>query len=224
MTPLKSSEFSVKVGFILSHYSLRNACLSHSVLCCICILTLLISTVPVIKSFCRHFPAEQDHRPPSQWTLICFGVYLTTIRSTVLAKSENPWSNHLTLSWTFKSEQPAFRSLGMILSSKKQTNQQINMHTYSWQYICIFYYGFTILTALTEILRVKSLKEAEISHISMWFYSRMYSDWLVIFISKYLSEPSTLFLKTNIGKINFNATYVFKTMYDNNTTIIDSNM
>lgn len=52
----------------------------------------------------------------------------------------------------------------------------------------------------------------------------MYSDWLVIFISKYLSEPSTLFLKTNIGKINFNATYVFKTMYDNNTTIIDSNM
>ena len=35
------------------------------------------------------------------------------------------------------------------------------MHTYSWQYIFIFYFGFTILTALTEILRVKSLKEAE---------------------------------------------------------------
>lgn len=36
------------------------------------------------------------------------------------------------------------------------------MHIYSWQYICIFYYGFIILTALTEILRVKSFKEAEI--------------------------------------------------------------
>ena len=137
MTPLKSSEFSVKVGFILSHYSLRNACLSHSVLCCICILTLLISTVPVIKSFCRHFPAEQDHRPPSQWTLIRFGVYLTTIRSTVLAKSENPWSNHLTLSWTFKSEQHGFRSLGMILSSK-QTNKQTNKHAHIFMAIHLY--------------------------------------------------------------------------------------
>lgn len=36
------------------------------------------------------------------------------------------------------------------------------MHTYSWQYIRIFYYGFTVLTDLTEILKVKSLKEAEI--------------------------------------------------------------
>ena len=176
MTPLKSSEFSVKVGFILSHYSPRNACLSHSVLCCICILTLLISTVPVIKSFCRHCPAEQDHRPPSQWTLIRFGVYLTTIRSTVLAKSENPWSNHLTLSWAFKSEQPAFRSLGMILSQKKK--KQINMHTYSWQYICIFYFGFTILTALTEILRVKSLKEAEtFPYINVILFKNVF--WLV---------------------------------------------
>ena len=157
--PLKPSEFSVKVGFILSYYSPRNACLSRSVICCICILTLLVSTVPVIKSFCRHCPAERDHRPPSQWTLIRFGVYLTIIRSAVLAKSENPWSNHLTLPWAFKSEQPAFRALGMILSPKKE---EIKMHIYSWQYICIFYYGFTILTALTEILRVKSFKEAEI--------------------------------------------------------------
>lgn len=110
-TPLKPSEFSVKVGFILSHYSLRNACLSHSVLCCICILTLLVSTVTGIKFFYRHCPAEQDHRPPSQWTSICFGVYLTIIRSAVLAKSENPWSNHLTLLWAFKSEQPVLGRL-----------------------------------------------------------------------------------------------------------------
>ena len=63
----KSSEISVKAGSVLPRDSLKNAYLSHIVICCISSLTLLVSAGPVMKSFCRQNPAEQDTDFPHSW-------------------------------------------------------------------------------------------------------------------------------------------------------------